>query len=342
MKIQPIDIVSHPIEHSKPVLKSRLKRLFDRQFKEKLVIVSEGSDQFEPSSVSLDKMVRNFIEDNNNGNFNNDKAYKFGRNNNNRCSNCFNGNGNESSDDEFDVESINTSDFNDVLKNLIPCASIVERNLLTETMMIVDKNKNIKRKYDLRQIVIDHLHSLGYSSSICKSKWDKSNSYPAGEYEYIDVMIEEERVLIDVDFRSEFEIARSTGGYKAVLQSLPFIFVGKSERLSQIVSVVSEAAKLSLKKKGMHFPPWRKAEYMRSKWLSPYVRASPPSDGDALGDTESVINSECGEFDLIFGEKSYTVEAPWKPPPPPLAAEKQRSAKVVTGLTWLLKDNPVI
>jgi uncharacterized protein (TIGR01615 family) len=41
-----------------------------------------------------------------------------------------------------------------------------------------------------------------------------------GEYEYIDVIMEGDRFLIDIDFRSEFEIARSTKAYKAILQSL--------------------------------------------------------------------------------------------------------------------------
>ena len=190
-----------------------------------------------------------------------------------------------------------------VEQSLTPCTSVAERNLLADAAKIVDKNNKInKSKEDLRKIVTDGLSSLGYDSSICKSKWDKSLSYPTGkifcslsfgtinykeekknyylrlcccccgEYEYIDVIVEGERLLMDIDFRSEFEIARSTGTYKAILQSLPYIYVGKADRLGQIASIVSEAAKKSLKKKGMHFPPWRKADYMRAKWLSPYTR----------------------------------------------------------------------
>ncbi|KAM7278975.1 hypothetical protein ACFE04_006109 [Oxalis oulophora] len=361
MKIQPIDIIvslDEPVkpEPAKPVLKSRLKRLFGITSSEKLIsgeqppplppppfkdvggeisITSTDHHQFEPSSVCLAKMVQNFIED---------EKPKCGRN---RC-NCFNGKGSESSDDEFDVfgTSTESSTFNnggdvtDFLKNLIPCPNIAEKNLLTETVTIVEKNKNIKRKDELRKIVTDHLQSLNYNSSICKSKWDKSHSFPAGEYEYVDVILEDsgDRVLIDVDFRSEFEIARSTSAYKAVLQSVPFIFVGKSDRLSQIVSIISEAAKLSLKKKGLHLPPWRKAEYMRAKWLSPYTRDTVHGGGAVF---KSPPESEVGELDLIFGEMKVSspvdkVETPWKPPP--LSPERPRSAKIVTGLSSLLND----
>ncbi|PKI78073.1 hypothetical protein CRG98_001523 [Punica granatum] len=80
--------------------------------------------------------------------------------------------------------------------------------------------ESLKRKDDLRKIVTDSLSSLDYDSSICKSKWDKSSSFPAGKYEYIDVIVQGERLLIDVNFRSKFEIARSMGAYRA--RSLPY------------------------------------------------------------------------------------------------------------------------
>ncbi|KAK4388261.1 hypothetical protein Sango_2432700 [Sesamum angolense] len=331
MRIQPIDAIRNDVVKP-PVSKSRLRRLFDRPFNSVLRISSAdkqvaGGDKdggvapavpdFEPSSVYLDKMVQNFIEDNN------DKqssavAAKCGR-----C-NCFNGNSNDSSDDEFgffsDSFTANSSfsDPSDTLKSLIPCASVAERNLLADSSKIVEKNsKTCKRKDDLRKIVSDGLIALGYNASVCKSKWDKSSSIPAGEYEYIDVIMEGERVIVDVDFRSEFEIARSTSNYKAILQCLPCIFVGKTDRLLQILSIVSEAARQSLKKKGMHIAPWRKAEYMKSKWLSPHTRtthpkSTSPPENDAVEKPTGpqpqpeVLESpsDSGELDLIFGEET--------------------------------------
>ncbi|XP_050120249.1 uncharacterized protein LOC126597501 [Malus sylvestris] len=404
MKIQPIDIDSENlieparVDSAKPVLKSRLRRLFDRQFPSVLRISSAHEKQpateppppqqnynlskdegtigaaaeFEPSSVCLAKMVQNFIEESNEK----QPPPKCGRN---RC-NCFHGNGNDSSDDELDIfgggfgDSISSGSFggdaSDILKSLIPCVSVSERNLLADTARIVEANKNLKQKDDLRKMVADGLQSLGYDSSTCKSKWEKSSSFPAGEYEYIDVTVEGERLLIDIDFRSEFEVARSTGAYKAVLQSLPYIFVGKSDRLGQIISIVSEAARQSLKKKGMHFPPWRKAEYMRSKWLSPYTRTAvprPENDTAPASESPAVISdaptevdnlSDCGELELIFGEITSQPEShlplpspagnsisgekaavAWQPPAiKPKSVE--RGARIVTGLASLLKEKP--
>ncbi|XP_022937081.1 uncharacterized protein LOC111443488 [Cucurbita moschata] len=394
MKIQPIDIDVRTVREqvrtdtAKPLFKLRLRRLFDRPFPSVLrsstvekPIVEEPAQfsrgtEFEPSSVCLDKMVQNFIEESNEKQ---PVAVKYGRN---PC-NCFNGNSNDSSDDEFDVfggfgESITSGssggDACDILKSLIPCASVTERNLLADASKIVEKhNKVHKRKDDLRRIVTDGLSSLGYNSSICKSKWEKSPSFPAGEYEYMDVIVDGERLLVDIDFKSEFEIARSTGTYKAILQTLPYVFVGKSDRLGQIVSIVSEAARQSLKKKGMHFPPWRKAEYMLAKWLSSPIRTadsvtnSPPEAEPEvilpqIHNDPLVTDTDCGEFELIFGEESSPSESvtgdpvspsstsissdkkppagtasPWQPPAvKPKSIDK--GAKIVTGLASLLKE----
>ncbi|KAI9073947.1 hypothetical protein K1719_044073 [Acacia pycnantha] len=407
MKIQPIDIpvdsqklkdASVRNDAAKPVLKSRFRRLFvfDRQSPSVLKTSSAeksiggeaqnqkdgggGGSEFEPSSVCLAKMVQNFMEESNEKQLPVQKCVR------NRC-NCFNGNSNDSSDEEFDLFGTfgesnsggSFSDATDVLKSLILCASVAERNLLADTAKIVENNKVFKRKDDLRKIVAEGLYLLGYDCSICKSKWDKTPSCPAGEYEYIDVNVESERLFIDIDFRSEFEIARSTGAYRCVLQLLPHIFVGKSDRLSQIISIVSEAAKQSLKKKGMHVPPWRKAEYMRDKWLSsPYTRTKQPSSSssvpsdvvsesqtskkeDVIGDGDSATTEDdCCELEFLFGEKSslpdpepeadpgdettkpavvVTASPSWQ-----LPAIKPKSiekgTKVVTGLASLLREKP--
>ncbi|ONK64991.1 uncharacterized protein A4U43_C07F32320 [Asparagus officinalis] len=281
MKIQPIDsrssIKSDP---AKPGTRSRLKRLFERQFpklagdgKEKGKEKDDGGD-LEPSSVCLDKLVVSFMEDGN------EKSVKCGRR---RCT-CFNGNCDDSSDDEFagdspPIAAAGSGDPLEIINGLVPCESLTERNLLADTSKIVETNKTKigKGKDDCIKLVTEKLQSLGYDASICKSKWDKTPSIPAGEYEYIDVMIDGDRFILDVDFRSEFEIARSTKSYRALLQSLPLVFVGKPDRVQKIVTVVSEAARLSLKKKGLHFPPWRKLEYHEGQnWLARLQRMAEP------------------------------------------------------------------
>lgn len=176
-----------------------------------------------------------------------------------------------------------------------------------------------------------------------------------GEYEYIDVIMEGERMIIDVDFRSEFEIARSTSSYNSILQCLPSIFVGKSDRLLQILSIASEAARQSLKKKGMHIAPWRKVEYMKSKWLSPHTRITQlkstilpendaveePTEAQPEPKPESDVvefpESECGELDMIFGEEtswSFSSESGLEKPNSPV----QFTGEITLSMTWQLPE----
>ncbi|KAB1208902.1 hypothetical protein CJ030_MR6G006425 [Morella rubra] len=351
MKIQPIDSPSpEEFEPVKPVVKSRLKRLFERQFPSVLRISSPApekvaveephlnkddcngsSPEFEPSSACLSRMVQNFIEESNEK-----QAIKCGRN---RC-NCFNRNCIDSFEDDSDSfndsNCFSSTEACELLKGIVLCASVLERNLLADTAKVVEKNKICRRKDEFcRKVVTDGLLALGYDASICKSRWEKSPSYPAGEYEYIDAIMEGERFLIDIDFRSEFEIARPTKGYKAVVQSLPYIFVGKPDRLQRIITIVSEAAKQSLQKKGMHVPPWRKPEYVKAKWLSPHPRSKPTSmtppespsktisGGEfrvSRGEGKSADETELGEAVFALSESSgeedakATVAKEWKPP----------------------------
>ena len=83
------------------------------------------------------------------------------------------------------------------------------------------------------------------------------------------------RLIVDMDFKSQFELARPTPTYTEIINTLPSIFVGNEEKLNKIISLICTAAKQSLKEKGLHIPPWRKAQYMQSKWLSENCKKIP-------------------------------------------------------------------
>ncbi|RZR91083.1 hypothetical protein BHM03_00019136 [Ensete ventricosum] len=371
---------------AKPAAKSRLKRLIERQFPsvlrsssaEKAAGSGEGREKeredggdIEPSSVCLDRMVIGFIE----GGYHEKQPRG-------RC-NCFNANFDDSSDDDdFDARdgdasgsAASPSDVAEAIKvgklflleksifwgsgrelkcisrleqSLVLCASVVERNLLADASKILEKAKNSKNKGECRRMVADGLRFLGYDAAICKSRWDKNPSFPAGtlahlrnrEYEYIDVVIMDggDRFLVDVDYRSEFEVARPTKSFRGVLQHLPQVFVGRSDRLQQIVALASEAARQSLKKKGLHVPPWRRPEYMMAKWLSPCQRTAAreaeeesESGGEVIPCLISSVNfsgvSEDSGAGGVADDRTKGVVSAWRP---------QAGIKVVAGLALVL------
>ncbi|XP_022766307.1 uncharacterized protein LOC111311200 isoform X1 [Durio zibethinus] len=136
--------------------------------------------------------------------------------------------------------------------------------------------------------------------------------FPDG-YEYIDVMVVEngrqKRIIVDMEFRSQFELARPTVSYKEMIKNLPFIFVGSEEKLNRIIPLLCSAAKTSLKENGLHVPPWRKPAYMQAKWLSKNCKkvSVSPQDIDLVEDhhhkTEQKGSTTC--FPSIFSRGQH-------------------------------------
>ncbi|KAE9593010.1 hypothetical protein Lal_00029103 [Lupinus albus] len=131
----------------------------------------------------------------------------------------------------------------------------------------------------LQRELRDRLLKLGYNCFICKSKWISSPGIPSGEHTYLEVIDKsnskrgEVKVVIELSFRGEFEMARANEEYNKLLRKLPQVFVGKSERLKVLVKIICSAAKKCMKDKKMHLAPWRKQKYMLAKWLGTYDRS---------------------------------------------------------------------
>ncbi|QCD76765.1 uncharacterized protein LOC114186827 [Vigna unguiculata] len=128
----------------------------------------------------------------------------------------------------------------------------------------------------LMREVSGRLQKAGYNSAVCKTKWRSSPEIPSGEHSFLDVVENtkrgEMRVIVELNFRGEFEIARGSEEYNRLVGKLPEVFVGKVERLSNLIKVLCVAGKRCMKEKKMHMGPWRKHRYMQAKWLGPCDR----------------------------------------------------------------------
>ncbi|KAF7850528.1 hypothetical protein BT93_L5413 [Corymbia citriodora subsp. variegata] len=133
----------------------------------------------------------------------------------------------------------------------------------------------------LRRDVCDRLRRNGFNSAICKSKWRSSPDIPSGEHTYLEVVDESSpkkgtvRVIIELNFRAEFEMARACEGYNRLVGRLPEVFIGKAERLRPLIKALCTAAKRCTKEKGIHMGPWRKHKYVQAKWLGTCERSAP-------------------------------------------------------------------
>lgn len=118
-----------------------------------------------------------------------------------------------------------------------------------------------------------------------------------GDHEYIDIIIDNnsgssERLIVDIDFRSHFEIARAVDSYDRILNSLPVVYVGSFTRLKQFLGIMEEATRSSLKQNSMPLPPWRSLAYLQAKWQSPYERYT-HSEGNNISDSDCFDHKQC-------------------------------------------------
>ncbi|XP_015581896.2 uncharacterized protein LOC8267779 isoform X1 [Ricinus communis] len=154
----------------------------------------------------------------------------------------------------------------------------------------------------IRFSLVKLLRLAGYDAAVCVSRWQGGSKVPgAGDHEYVDVVNgniniggSSERLIIDIDFRSHFEIARAVDSYDRILKSLPVVYVGSLNRLKQYLQVMVEAAKSSLKQNSMPLPPWRSLAYLQAKWHSPYQRHLSPDEQD-FSSINSSDHKQCCE-----------------------------------------------
>ncbi|KAL2230293.1 UNVERIFIED_CONTAM: hypothetical protein Sindi_1623700 [Sesamum indicum] len=180
------------------------------------------------------------------------------------------------------------SDLLSVVKSL--ALSISERDLRAA-------NSGLCNASCIRFSLVKLLRLSGYDAGVCTSRWQGSGKVPGGDHEYIDIVHyndtgSTERVIVDVDFRSHFEIARAVESYDRILNSLPVIYVGSFTKLNQFLQVMVEAVKSSLKQNSMPLPPWRSFAYLQAKWQSPYQRKFDP-DEPSYNTTFSVEHKKC-------------------------------------------------
>ncbi|CAJ2650784.1 unnamed protein product [Trifolium pratense] len=124
----------------------------------------------------------------------------------------------------------------------------------------------------LRRRVATILCDRGFTANLCTSKWKATDKFPGGSHEYIEVIAvtatrkKQIRLLIELEFKEQFQIAKACEEYRKLVSCLPQFYVGKPEHLTTIVRLVCEAAKKSMKENKMYVGPWRKSEFMQMKW----------------------------------------------------------------------------
>lgn len=117
------------------------------------------------------------------------------------------------------------------------------------------------------------------------------------------------RVVVELSFRAEFEVARAGAEYRALVAALPELYVGRADRLRAVVKVMCAAAKQCMKENNMHMGPWRKHKYMQSKWLGTTERTAVAAAPVVvtLGSPEKQTKFRASMLSFDFGRSAVEV-----------------------------------
>ncbi|KAI8022252.1 hypothetical protein LOK49_LG03G00914 [Camellia lanceoleosa] len=99
---------------------------------------------------------------------------------------------------------------------------------------------------NLKKWIVLRLIRDGFETSLCRTSWPATIGRPSGDYEYIDVLMKDSngggdetmRLIVGMDFRSQFELVRPASTYSELTASLSSIFVGSEEKLMELICLV--------------------------------------------------------------------------------------------------------
>nr|XP_043625288.1 uncharacterized protein LOC122596728 [Erigeron canadensis] len=257
-----------------PVRFKRITEAFDDDARARLCQSSSGSDH--SSVTDLSDLVDSFLFE--------EAPADDDRNTNNNIINrdCFDDNYNKETllDDinNNDVENFfgTDPDTKEMLADLLQVDAQDRVIIVNEVSdLIICQNMDGILDDGFKRRLMTMLRTRGFDAGLCKSRWEKTGRHPAGEYEYIDIVISNNnRYIVEVSLGSEFTIARPTKTYQSLLDMIPKITVIKTNELKQVTRLMCAAMRASLKSRDMLVSPWRKNGYMQKKWFSSFKRTT--------------------------------------------------------------------
>lgn len=175
-----------------------------------------------------------------------------------------------------------------IIEGILGRCTQVESEIYERAMEHVGNMGEERKRSSLKKRLMLRLRKDGYDASLCRSSWVATAKHPGGDHEYIDVHVAAEggasrtRLVVDIEFRSQFQLARPAPWYAHLSSRLPAVFVGPPDKLRKAVALLCLASHRSLRESGLHVPPWRRSSYMQAKWFA-CPAAAPPGGGDDDG-----------------------------------------------------------
>eukprot|EP00878_Enallax_costatus_P002300 GHUV01002475.1.p1 GENE.GHUV01002475.1~~GHUV01002475.1.p1 ORF type:complete len:344 (+),score=116.81 GHUV01002475.1:340-1371(+) len=146
-------------------------------------------------------------------------------------------------------------------------------------------------------VLASRLALVGYNISVRTALGGGPSCFRNLRHEFLSVTgtdeYKETELIVDPNFKEQFEIPQPTATYRAVLNMVPQEFVGTASRLVPLVQLLCAEMAASFEAMSLTLPPWRRAQSMLSKWLPSRSRdISISTTGSTHSNTSCCSDSE--------------------------------------------------
>eukprot|EP01026_Neomeris_dumetosa_P061663 TRINITY_DN58218_c1_g1_i1.p1 TRINITY_DN58218_c1_g1~~TRINITY_DN58218_c1_g1_i1.p1 ORF type:complete len:366 (-),score=29.50 TRINITY_DN58218_c1_g1_i1:255-1352(-) len=207
----------------------------------------------------------------------------------------------EGEEEIFDIEEcdtreevVSTCDVENAIKSIISnCGSFthVIREIVQEHRE--ERHKSICTPQCLRSV----LENRGYVTRHITNQGGGPDLWKRLEHDFVLVTGCEQDstpIIVDTEFQNQFQIAKPSQEYKRVFDTIPPVFIGTQQDLSEIVKIVVRAMQASFRENGLNTPPWRSFLSLQSKWS---VSQMPKWSDQLNQNSQIVINKTWCEMD---------------------------------------------
>jgi uncharacterized protein (TIGR01615 family) len=125
-------------------------------------------------------------------------------------------------------------------------------------------------------------------------------------------------VVVDIEFKEQFELAQSTKLYEDLLDELGPVFIGSQSKVQSVVTLLCDEMSRVFKVQGQVPPPWRRDSSMMSKWCPRHSEDKTPtissSDDASLASEvlKQIQNGACKPPDVASSLNRTITRSPRK------------------------------
>jgi len=156
-----------------------------------------------------------------------------------------------------------------LIGTMCSASSIEEERIVRQVRRTVAKASHPPADVAARlQQVAHHLRRCEYDAEVCASRHSARDVLRCPKHVFLKIknVGSGSDVVVDLNFRAPFAVARATAHYAALFDVVPATFVGNESTLKCLVNFMADQLRRNFDQGDMPCPPWRERSALLNTW----------------------------------------------------------------------------